>query len=248
MPGLHRTESPRGLGIGAVLLGAALVASGCGAVKRGADANVIQGKVAFVSKCGACHTLARAGTKGVIGPNLDYAFAQSLADGEKRAAVRSVVHDQILLPNPRGAMPANLVTGKHANDVAAYVAQSVDKPGQDTGLLLAAVPTAGSGKPAVEQAGKLEIDADPNGQLAYVTLQATAKPGPVTIAMKNASTVGHNIALQQGTNGPVLGNGPVVNTGGLSNFKATVKPGTYTYFCQVPGHRQAGMLGTLTVK
>ena len=80
-----------------------------------------------------------------------------------------------------------------------------------------------------------------------MTKQASAKPGPVTITMKNAAPVGHDIAVQQGTSGAVLGAG-VVQTGGTSSVKVALKPGTYTYFCQVPGHRAAGMLGTITVK
>ena len=108
--------------------------------------------------------------------------------------------------------------------------------------------TAGAGKPAVEMAGKLEIDADPSGQLAYVTKQASATAGAVTIIMKNASTVQHNIAVQQGASGPILGAGAIVAGGGTSTVSVNLTPGTYTYFCQVPGHRAAGMLGTLTVK
>ncbi|MEY2463306.1 MAG: hypothetical protein QOH64_1444, partial [Acidimicrobiaceae bacterium] len=65
--------------------------------------------------------------------------------------------------------------------------------------------------------------------------------------MANQSGVPHNIAIQQGTSGPTLGASPIVPKG-LVMAKVTLKAGTYTYFCQVPGHRAAGMLGTLTVK
>jgi plastocyanin len=250
--------------VGTVAAAAALFvgAGGCGGVKRGENPNLVAGKQAFVGKgqCGSCHTLSRAGTKGTAGPNLDDAFRDSLASGLRRETVRGVVHGQILFPNPKGVMPRNLVSGRTCgggisasacvNDIAAYVAQSVDRSGQDTGLLASAVQAPGSGKPAVETGGKLQIDADPTGQLSYVTKQAQGKPGPVTITMKNGATVQHNIAVQQGTgpSGPVLGAGPVVANGGTSTVKLTLKPGTYTYFCQVPGHRAAGMFGTLTVK
>lgn len=247
---------------GSVAAAAALLvaAGGCGGIKRADNPNLVAGKQAFVAKCGSCHTLARANTKGIIGPNLDDAFRQALISGFGRTTVRGVVHGQVMIPNPTGAMPANLVKngtcGKGisenecVNDIAAYVAQAVDRPGQDAGLLATAVQAAGAGKPAVEAAGKLQIDADPTGQLSYVTKQASAKAGSVTIVMKNAATVQHNIAIQQGTgaSGPVLGAGPIVANGATSTVKVSLKPGTYTYFCQVPGHRAAGMQGTLTVK
>src|SRR5205807_1853936 len=201
----------------------------------------------FVQKCGSCHTLARAGTKGTVGPNLDDAFRNALASGLRRNTIKGVVHQQILFPEIGGTMPAKLVNSKLANDIAAYVAYAADRPGQDSGLLATAVPQAGAGKPATEVAGTLEIDADPTGQLAYVTNKATAKPGRVTIKMANKSGTPHNIALQQGTNGPMLGAGPTTPNG-VSSFSTTLKPGMYTFFCQVPGHRAAGMLGTLTVK
>jgi plastocyanin len=65
--------------------------------------------------------------------------------------------------------------------------------------------------------------------------------------MPNSSGVAHNIAVQQGTSGPVLGASGFVSSG-TTSVNVTLKPGTYTFFCQVPGHRQAGMEGTLTVK
>jgi mono/diheme cytochrome c family protein len=224
----------------------ALAAGGC-SVKGADNANLIAGKQQFVSKCGSCHTLGRAATKGIVGPNLDAAFQQSLSEGLKRDTVRGVVEEQIKIPNPEGAMPKDLVKGKAVQNVAAYVAQAVARPGQDTGLLATAVAPPGAGKPAAEKNGKLQIPASPTGQLAYVTNKAIAKPGPVLLEMPNASGVDHNIAIQVDKNGPVLGASPYTTKGTVS-VKVTLKPGTYAFFCQVPGHRQAGMEGALTVK
>jgi plastocyanin len=225
---------------------AAAAGAGC-SVKGESDVNLIAGKQQFVAKCGSCHTLARASTKGIVGPNLDEAFRASLAEGEKRNTVRGVVEGQIEIPNPEGAMPKDLVKGRAVRDVAAYVAQSVDRPGQDTGLLATAVAPAGAGKPAEEKGGKLSIAASPTGQLAYVTNKANAKPGSVTVEMPNQSGVDHNIAIQQDKSGPVLGSSPIIPKG-TAKTTVTLKPGTYTFFCEVPGHRQAGMEGALTVK
>jgi mono/diheme cytochrome c family protein len=221
--------------------------AGCRVKNNTVNDNLVTGKKLFVAKCGSCHTLARGGTKGTVGPDLDAAFRQSLVDGLGRSEIRGIVRGQIAHPNAQGAMPANLVRGSQAEDVAAYVAYAADNPGQDTGLLATAVQAPGAGKPALETNGQLEIDADPSGQLAYVTKQAMAKRGPVTIKMKNVSGTPHNIAVQTGTSGPVLGASPVVSNG-QAQLHATLKPGTYTFFCQVDAHRAAGMLGTLVVK
>jgi plastocyanin len=232
---------------GAAVLGAlALGAAGC-SVKAEDNANLIVGKQQFVSKCGSCHTLARANTKGSIGPNLDEAFRVAVAEGLKRSAIRGVVEEQIQIPNPEGAMPKNLVKGSVRSDVAAYVSQSADRSGQDTGLLATAVAPAGSGAPAVEKGGKLSIEASPLGQLSYVTSKASASAGAVTVEMPNKSGVTHNIAIQQGTSGAVVG-ASSFTANGVASVKVTLKPGTYTFFCQVPGHRAAGMEGKITVK
>ena len=60
--------------------------------------------------------------------------------------------------------------------------------------------------------------------------------------MGNESSVQHNIALEGGPEGPVVGQG------GTSKFSTDVKAGEYTYLCTVPGHAEGGMKGTLTVK
>jgi plastocyanin len=232
-----------------LIAGGAMLLSfgGCGSVKHGEDANLILGKQQFVAKCGACHMLARADTKGTVGPDLDVAFHQSLAEGLGRSTIRSVVQYQVEYPNPENVMPHGLASGSVLKDIAAYVAYAADRPGGDTGLLASAVAPAGSGKPAVEKAGKLELEAAPNGQLAYTTNKATATAGAVTISMKNMSGVMHNVAIQSGTSGPVLGKSEF-QTKGTASFTVNLKPGTYTFFCQAPGHRAAGMLGTITVK
>jgi plastocyanin len=233
---------------GAGGLTAALALAGAGCSVKGADnASLIAGKQQFVAKCGSCHVLARAGTKGIVGPNLDQALARSVADGLGRDTIRGVVEDQVLEPNPEGAMPKGLAGGSTLRNIAAYVSEVVARPGQDRGLLASAVQPAGAGAPAVEKAGKLQIAASPSGQLAYVTNKASATAGAVTIEMPNNSGVSHNIAVQQGTSGAVLGASSFI-TKGATSVKLALKPGTYTFFCQVPGHRQAGMEGTLTVK
>ncbi len=230
----------------------ALVLAGCGSVKGGDDVNLIAGKKAFVSKCGSCHALARAGTKGIVGPNLDEAFRGSIEEGLQRNTVRGVVEGQIQFPNPEGAMPKDLVKGSTLRDVAAYVAKFAARPGKDTGLLASAVEAPGAGKPAVEKGGKLSISASPSGQLAYVTNKATATAGAATVEMPNLSGVSHNIAIETGEGGASAKGAKLgaseFTTKSTATVHVTLKPGTYTFFCEAPGHRQAGMFGTLTVK
>src|SRR5512133_1287445 len=221
---------------------AALALSACSAHPQAEDANLIAGKRLFVQKCGSCHVRARAGTKGTAGPNLDEAFQRAVKDGMPRSDFAGAIHGQILHPNRDGVMPAKLVTGDKAYDIAAYVAQSVAAGGKDTGLLATAVKQAGGGKPAVEKAGTVQIDADPTGQLAFVTDTAQGTPGKITVKMANKSGTPHDIVIDG------KGKGEVVQGGGTSQFSADFTAGSYTFYCSVPGHRQAGMQGKLTVK
>ena len=90
----------------------------------------------------------------------------------------------------------------------------------------------------------IEIDVSPSG-FSYVKSSVTAKGGPVVIHSMNPQSVGHDISLQG--NGVNL-HGKIVADGGVSVIAIQdLKPGTYTYYCSVPGHEAAGMKGTLTV-
>src|SRR5579884_1362141 len=93
---------------GAIALAAGLLVALPGCRVKNGSGNVVNGKALFVSKCGSCHTLARANTKGTVGPNLDDAFRQSVRDGMKRSTIRGVVDAQILYPARGGVMPAGL--------------------------------------------------------------------------------------------------------------------------------------------
>jgi mono/diheme cytochrome c family protein len=119
-----------------------LALAGC-AVKH-PTANVVKGKVLFVQKCGACHTLSHANTTGVVGPNLDDAFRQDRADGYKSASIQGLVDYWIRYPNTEGAMPSMLYNGQEAQDVAAYVGLVAARPGADTGALASAGGVTGT--------------------------------------------------------------------------------------------------------
>jgi plastocyanin len=242
-------------GYGRVITGsvaAAIVLSGCQFKDSGT--NVVNGKMKFVEDCARCHVLARAGATGVVGPDLDAAFARSRVDGLGESTFAGVVLRQIQNPNinpqvdPQTgkrleAMPANLVKGDDARDVAAYVAQAAARPGQDTGKLAAAGAQKAQGT-AKAVNGTLDIPVAAAG-LAYKFANAEAPAGSVKITSENPQDVQHDIAID---GGGVSDKGPVVGKGGTSEFTADLKPGDYTFFCSVPGHRAGGMEGKLTVK
>ncbi len=115
-------------------LAAAAVALSLAACGREED-DLTNGKALFTERCGSCHVLARAGTQGQTGPSLDAAFRTALADGESRQTVEGIVHSQILHPRKSSQMPAGLVKGDDAQDVAAYVAYAASRSGEDQGAL-----------------------------------------------------------------------------------------------------------------
>lgn len=220
-----------------LVLAALFSFAGCGG---GGGEDVAMGKQLFTQRCGSCHVLADANTRGVIGPNLDDSFEQAIADGLGRDTVRGVVREQIAFPQG-GQMPANLVRGDQADAVAAYVADVAGKKAGGT-----APAGGGQGGTAKTNAkNEVEIPTDSTGQLLFKFKNATAKAGRVTLLAKNDSSVPHNISVRDGG---VKEEGPVISGGKTSRVSVELKPGRYTFYCSVPGHEQGGMKGTLTVK
>ncbi len=131
----RRRSAPARLGIVAAALASAAVAAGCDVSE---DADLERGRALFQQSCGTCHALAQAGTSAQVGPDLDASFAQARADGMDNDTIEGVVQTQIA--NPRATeegaanydrvyMPADLVTGQDAEDVATYVASVAGVPG-----------------------------------------------------------------------------------------------------------------------
>jgi len=90
----------------------------------------------------------------------------------------------------------------------------------------------------------LDVEAD-EAALAFDTTELEAKAGEVTIDFKNPSAIPHNVVIEE--NGKELAGFEPISEGEESET-ADLKAGTYTFYCSVPGHREAGMEGTLTVK
>jgi len=157
--------------LGAGLAVVAILAAGCGTggvASAGQPPDTQSGQQLFTSSCGSCHTLSAAGTSGTIGPNLDNAFAADVKQGYPQSSIENVVLDQIRLGSgqvdpyttskdfinhclpPKSAkcyatpMPANIVTGQDAIDVAAYVASVAGQSGFTTGGGYASLGTDGA--------------------------------------------------------------------------------------------------------
>ncbi len=108
---------------------------------------------------------------------------------------------------------------------------------------------AGGGKEESSGGGSgstVKFEADPGGELAYTTTTATAEAGSVTVDFKNPQALTHDVQIED-SKGEEVG-GTELIASGEDSTAVDLKPGTYTYFCSVPGHREAGMEGTLTVK
>ena len=91
-----------------------------------------------------------------------------------------------------------------------------------------------------------DVEADPSGSLAYTEDSATSKAGKVTVNFTNSSPVPHDVRIED-SGGNDVGGTEVISESNESTT-ANLKPGDYTYYCSVPGHRQAGMEGDLTVE
>jgi plastocyanin len=91
-------------------------------------------------------------------------------------------------------------------------------------------------------ADALVFAADVN--LAYTSAPTTAPAGEVTIAIDNQGGLPHNVTIEG-----VEGDEPIVEaTNGTDVNTVTLEPGSYTYYCSIPGHRAGGMEGQLTVQ
>jgi len=121
-------------------------------------------------------------------------------------------------------------------------------PDYNTGVTTNGVGPAFTPVNAVAPAtsGPLALAANPSGALAYNTKVLTSATSHVVIDFTNHSPLSHNVTVANAA-GKVLGATPTFD-GGSRTLTLDLPPGTYVYYCSVPGHRQAGMQGTLTVR
>ncbi len=92
----------------------------------------------------------------------------------------------------------------------------------------------------------LTLEADKTGELKYNKTALTAKAGSATLTLTNNSPLAHNVTVENSAGARVAATTTFM--GGSHTIPLKLKPGTYKFFCSVPGHRMAGMEGTLTVE
>jgi plastocyanin len=158
------------------------------------------------------------------------------------AAISSAVLTSGSSPTAKAAsspLPVAPTPAVPAAGSAASTPSSTSQAPASTSAAPAAQAPATSGA-----ATSLKLAADPGGLLRFDSRLLSAKAGNVTIAFTNASPVEHNVTVAKGST--VIAATPTF-TGGGKTLTLKLKPGAYVFYCAVPGHRQAGMEGTLKV-
>jgi plastocyanin len=137
---------------------------------------------------------------------------------------------------------------ERAEEVAEFEAEQADEeeslpPAED------ANPAPAENEPVVEteptQEKALALTSPEDGSLQFDPTSLEAPAGEVSVEYTNPSPVPHNVAIEAA--GEVIAQGETVSGGDSGTATAQLEPGDYTYFCSIPGHREAGMEGTLTV-
>jgi plastocyanin len=91
----------------------------------------------------------------------------------------------------------------------------------------------------------LQLAADPGGAFKFDKKSLSAKAGTLTIEFDNPASVSHDVVIEQ--DGNELAKSDVISQS-KTTVSATLQAGKYVFFCDIPGHREGGMEGTLTVK
>jgi plastocyanin len=144
---------------------------------------------------------------------------------------------------PRTVAAERAVMAVTAVLVVGTLTAAVATSGGSTSATATATPAGGAATQGA--AGPLKQAANPEGKFSFAAKQLTAKAGKVTIDFTNASSLEHNLTIAQGSK--VLGATPTFQ-GATKTLALKLAPGTYTFYCSVPGHRAAGMEGKLTVQ
>lgn len=118
--------------------------------------------------------------------------------------------------------------------------------GDDTATTAAETTTAETTATSGGGGETVDFEADPGGELAYTETDVTAKAGEATIDFSNPSSTPHDVVIEDQSGNEIARTDVITDS--TATTTADLKPGTDTFYCSVPGHREAGMEGTLTVK
>ena len=144
-----------------------------------------------------------------------------------------------------------VLTSKHEEEErAAELEKAGEEIAEEEESPVGGGETEASGKPPEERSaaggpgGTLTLAADPT-QIAFDKTTLTSRSGEVTINFTNPATVEHDVAIEKA--GKEIAVSETI-TAGETSVSADLAPGSYTFLCTVPGHAEAGMEGTLTIK
>jgi plastocyanin len=140
--------------------------------------------------------------------------------------------------NDNPAMQEAVAKGEAGASAEAAAAAEAEKKGTDTTRSEAMGGTKGT---------KVALSADPSGALKYNKTQLNANAGDITVAFTNKSSTTHDVVVSDDADKELGATKQITESSDTASLKG-VKAGDYTFFCSLPGHEEAGMKGTLTVR
>lgn len=153
-------------------------------------------------------------------------------------ALAGCAQDSTDITNENPAMQEEVAKGGAGASAAAAAGAEKAKSGTDTTRSEAMGGSKGT---------KVALAADPSGALKYNKTQLNANAGDITIAFANKSTTTHDVVVTDDADKKLGATKQIAESSATTTLK-DVKAGDYTFFCSLPGHEQAGMKGTLTVR
>jgi plastocyanin len=134
-----------------------------------------------------------------------------------------------------------------ATTTAAVISARDEQEHRESEEAAEAAEEAEAGEEAAAGGGStLELSAPEDGSLAFDPSSLQAQAGEVTIEFTNPAAIEHDVYIEQ--DGEDLAESDLIADGEASTASAELDPGEYIYYCSVPGHREGGMEGTLTVE
>ncbi|HLW47346.1 MAG TPA: plastocyanin/azurin family copper-binding protein [bacterium] len=83
-------------------------------------------------------------------------------------------------------------------------------------------------------------------EFRFTPKDVTVQPGDISFTVTNRGAIEHNLTVDT-TGGGRVTQIAIIEPGETRSIVVSLPPGTYTVYCSLPGHREAGMVGTLKV-